>query len=98
MAPVSKAPAAASVKSCPSVPVIPILSASTGLRILWRPVNRHVTITWSENEESESFDESVVAADESCPPRPMTPVSKAPVPQGILLGKNRANRQVSVTW
>ena len=97
--PVSKAPTVAAVKSCPSVPGIPVLSASTGPRILWRPVNRHVTITWSENEESESFDERVVAADESCPPLPMTPVTKTPTPPGILLGKNHANRRhVSVTW
>ena len=62
-------------------------------------MNRHVTITWSENEDAESFDESVAATDESCPPMtPMTPVSKAPAPPGILLGKNHANRQVSVTW
>ena len=86
--PVSKAPAVAAVKSCPSVPVIPLLAdASTGPRILWRPVNRHVTITWSENEASESFDESVAATDKSCPPLPMTPVAKAPAPPGILFGK-----------
>ena len=42
-----------------------------------------------------------MSTDKSCPPlpmTPMTPVAKAPAPPGILLGKNHANRQVSVTW
>ena len=41
---------------------------------------------------------AAVTIDESSPPFPATPVTKAPAPRGILREKNHVYREVSVTW
>ena len=41
---------------------------------------------------------AAVTSDESSPPFPATPVTKAPAPRGILREKNHVYREVSVTW